>query len=106
MFSINQNQFKEKSDDHYFKLPYIGNLSHHFKVKRQKLWKEFCQENFNIKLLFNPFKVKNYFSYKEPIPNDLKSFLVYKLTTANSCSSSYIGKTCRHVKTRIEEQKG
>ena len=38
----------------------------------------------------------------DPIPNDLKSFLVYKFTCA-SCSSGYIGETCRHFKTRIEE---
>ena len=36
------------------------------------------------------------------IPNDLKSFLVCTYTCA-SCSSSYIGKTCHHFKTRIEE---
>ena len=28
-FSSNQNQLKYTSDVHYFKLPYIGNLSHH-----------------------------------------------------------------------------
>ena len=87
---------------HYFKLPYIANLSHHIKKKLLKLCKEFCKENFNIKLVFNSFKIKNYFAYKDPIPNDLKSFLVYKFTCA-SCSSSYIGETCRHFKTRIEE---
>ena len=43
-----------------------------------------------------------YFSYKDPIPDDLKSLLVYKLTCA-SCSSSYIGETGHHFKTRIEE---
>ena len=32
----------------------------------------------------------------------MQSFLVYKFTCA-SCSSSYIGETCRHFKTRIEE---
>ena len=32
----------------------------------------------------------------------MKFFLVYKFTCA-SCSSSYIGETCRHFKTRIEE---
>ena len=32
----------------------------------------------------------------------MKSFLVYKFTCAG-CSSSYIGETCRHFKTRIEE---
>ena len=56
-----------------------------------KLCKEFCKENFNIKLI-----------HLNPIPDDLKSFLVYKVTCA-SCNSSYIGETCRHFKTRIEE---
>ena len=87
-FSINQNQLKDKSDVH-------------IKNKLSKLCKEFCKENFNIKLVFGSFKIKNYFSYKDPILNDLKSFLVYKFTCA-SCSSSYIGKTCRHFKTRID----
>ena len=87
----------EKTPDiHYFKLPYIGNLSHHIKNKLLKLCKEFCKENFNIKLVFNSFKIKNYFSYKDPILDDLKSFLVYGFTCA-SCSTSY------HFKTRIEE---
>ena len=102
-FSSSQNQLKDTSDVHYFKLPYIGNLSHHIKNNLLKLCKEFYRENFNIKLVFNSFKLKNYFSYKIPIPNDLKSFLVYKLTCA-SCSSSYIGERCRHFKTRIEQQ--
>ena len=56
----------------------------------------------NIKLVFNLFKIKNYFAYEDLIPNNLKSFLVYKFTCA-SCSSCYIGETCRHFKTRIEE---
>ena len=78
------------------------NLWHHNKAKLSKLCKEFCKEKFKIKIVFNSFKIKIYFSYKDPIPNDLKSFLVYKFTCA-SCISSYIGETCRHFKTRIEE---
>ena len=89
-FSSNQNQLKDKSDGHFFKLPYIGNLSQQIKYKLSKLCKEFWKENFNIKLVFNLFKIENYFAYKEPIPNDLKSFLVCKFTCA-TCSSSYIG---------------
>ena len=83
-------------------IPYIGILSHHIKNKLSKLSKEFCKENFNIKLIFSSFKIKNYFSCKDPIHNDLKPFLVYKFTCA-SCSSSSIGETCHHFKTRIEE---
>ena len=101
-FSSHQNQLKDKLDVHYFKLPYIGNLLHHIKNKLSKLCKEFHKENFNIKLVFSSFKIKSYFAYKDPIPNDLKSFLVYRFTCA-SCSSSYIGKNCCHFKTRIEE---
>ena len=60
----------------------MGNLSHHIKNKLSKLCKEFCKENFNMKLVFNSFKMESYFSYKDPIPDDLKSFLVYKFTCA------------------------
>ena len=118
MFSSNENQLKDISDAFYFKLPYIGNLS--------KLCKEFCKENFNIKLVFNSFKIKNYFSCKDAIPDDLKLFIAYKFTCASysssyinnpddlksfiaykftcvSCSSSYTDKTCCHFKSRIEE---
>ena len=59
-FSSNQNQLKDKSDVHYFKLPYIGNLSHHIKIKLLRLCKEFCKENFNITLVFDSFKIKKY----------------------------------------------
>ena len=83
------------------KLPYIDKLSNQIKIKLSKLCKEFCTESFNIKLVFNSFKIKNYFSYKDPIPNDLKTFLVYEFT-CTSCSSSYICGTC-HLKTMIEE---
>ena len=101
-FSSNQNQLKDKSDVHFFKLSYIGNLSNHIKNKLSKLCKEFCKENFNTKLVFNSFKIKNYFSYKDAISNDLKSFLIYK-STCTICNSSYFGQTCYHFKTRIEE---
>ena len=43
-FPSNRNQLKDKSDVHYFKLPYIGNVSHHIKMKLSKLCKEFCKE--------------------------------------------------------------
>ena len=101
-FSSNQNQLTDRSDVHVFKLPYMGNLSHHIQNKLSKLYKEFCKENVNIKLFFTSFKIKNYFSYKDSIPDDLKSLLIYKFS-CTSCSSSYTGKTCRHFKTRIEK---
>ena len=55
-------------------------------------------------VVLNSFKIKSYFSQKDPIPDDLKSFLVYKFTCTSSSGSSYIGGTCHHFKTRTEEQ--
>ena len=40
-FFSNRSQLKEKSDVHFFKLPYSGNSSHHIKNKLSKLCKEF-----------------------------------------------------------------
>ena len=60
-FSSKQNQLKDKCDVHYFKLSHVGNLSHHIKNNLSKLCKEFRKENFNINLVFNSFKIKNYF---------------------------------------------
>ena len=37
--SSKQNQLKDKSDVHYVKLPHIGHLSHHIKLKLSKLCK-------------------------------------------------------------------
>ena len=66
-FSSTQNELKDKSDVHYFKLRYIGNLSHHLKNVLSKVCKEFCKGKLNIKLVFNSFKIKIYFSYNDLI---------------------------------------
>ena len=47
-FSSSKNQLKDTSDVYYFKIPYIGSLSHHMKSKISKLCKEFCKKKFDI----------------------------------------------------------
>ena len=44
-------------------LPYTANVSQNVRNKFSKLCKSFCEENFNIEIVFNPFKTKTYFSY-------------------------------------------
>ena len=56
-FSSDQNQLKDTCDVHYSKSPYIRNLLQHIKNQLRKLWKGFCQENANIKLVFTSFKI-------------------------------------------------
>ena len=82
-FSSNQNELKGTSNVYYFKLPCIGKFSDHIKNKLCELCNEFCKENFKIKLVFNSFKIKSHFSNKDPIPDKLKYFLVYKFTSAS-----------------------
>ena len=101
-FSRRQNQSKDTFEVHYFKLPYIDNLLHHIKNKLSKLCKEFYKENVNIWLVFTSFKIKNYFSYKGSIPDNSKFFQAYKFIYT-TCSSSYIGETCRYFKSRMEQ---
>ena len=55
-------------------------------------------KNMRLVILFDMFlnssftRTKSYFSYKDPISDDVKSFLVCKFIWV-SCSSSYIGKS-------------
>lgn len=49
----------------------------HIKIKLSKLCKQFWKEKVDITLVFSSAKIKNHFSYKDPIPDDLKCFLVY-----------------------------
>ena len=83
------------------KLPYIGKYSEHVQKKISKICKQYCKEN-NIKIVFTSSKITNYFSVKGATPYFLKSFLVYKVICGR-CKSCYIGETCRHFLTRIDE---
>ena len=47
-FSGNQNQLKEKSDVHYFKLSFIGNLLHHIKINFQNFAKSFVKKTLKL----------------------------------------------------------
>ena len=46
--------------------------------------------------------MKSFFSAKDNIPKNLKSFLVYKFICAG-CNACYIGETARHFSVRINE---
>ena len=70
-------------------------------IENNKTVKQYCNEN-NVKIVFTSFKISNYFSVKDATPYFLKSFLVYKFICAR-CKSCYIGETCRHFITRIDE---
>ena len=98
----NSEQSNPESDKTLFrKLPYIGKYSEQVQEKLSKICKQFCKDA-DLKIVFTSFKSNNCFSTKDKAPYFLKSFLVYKFVCAR-CNSCYIGETCRHFKTRIDE---
>ena len=98
----NSDQSNPESDKtRFYKLPYIGKYSEQVQKKLSKFCKQFCKDA-DLKIVFTSFKINNYFSTKDKTPYFLKSFLVYKFVCAR-CNSCYIGETCRHFKTRIDE---
>ena len=47
-------------------------------------------------------RLRNYFDFKDSVPETLRSNLIYKFA-CRSCTASYIGKTYRHFKVRVSE---
>ena len=98
----NSDQSNPESDEtRSHKLPCIGKYSEQGQIKLPKTCKQFSKDA-DHKIAFTSFKINNYFSTKDKTTYFLKSFLVYKFVCAR-CNSCYIGKTCRHFKTRINE---
>ena len=56
----------------------------------------------DIKLVFSSFKIGNLFGVKDPVPDGLRSRVVYKFVCA-VCNACYVGETFRHFSTRVRE---
>ena len=84
-----------------YKLPYIGHILTNVKRKINRFCKYYCK-SLNIKVALTPFKVADMFNVKNPIPESLKSFVVYKFVCPG-CNACYIDETARHLLTTIKE---
>ena len=56
----------------------------------------------DVKLVFSSFKIDNLFGVKDPVPDGLRSHVVYKFVCAG-CNACYIGETCQHFSTHVRE---
>ena len=63
--------------------------------------KHYCND-LDIKLAFSSFKIGNFFGVKDPVPDWLRSRVVYKFVCAG-CNACHVGETCRHFSTRVRE---
>ena len=89
----------------FFKLPFHGEES--FKIRKNliKLFSNFYPQ-IKLNIVFQSgYRLKNMFKFKDTIPIPLRSSLVYKYN-CNRCNSVYVGKTSRHLSTRVSEHLG
>ena len=63
--------------------------------------KRYCND-LDITLVFSSFKISFLFGVKDPVPDGLRSRVVYKFVCAG-CNACYVGETCRHFSTRVRE---
>ena len=94
-----QDEVPEKR--YTFGVPYLGNASRHYKKKVASLIKEHL--GVDISPYDTSCKVSEFFSLKSITPFALKARLVYKFTCLRDSDTYYIGKTKRHLVTRVKE---
>ena len=83
-------------------LSYLGNISSITKNRLNRCNSErlkLCK----LKIIFETGnRLKNYFRFKDRVPETLKCNFVYKFK-CGSCTASYYGKTYRNMKVRVSE---
>ena len=72
--------------------------------KIDQLCKRFCK-SLKVNLVFTSEKLRWAFSTKDPYKSERLSKIVYNFVCA-SCNASYVGQTCKHLATRIDEHFG
>ena len=86
-------------------LPYLGNISSITKKRQNRCIGKrlkFCK----LKIIFQTGnRLKNYFRFKDRVPETLQSNFDYKFK-CRSCTASYYSKTYRHMKVRVSEHQG
>ena len=86
-------------------LHFLGDISLQLRTKLRKLFKNilnYCK----VQIVFkSQRRLSSQFRFKEPLPYDLMSKVVYKYTCGR-CNSSYYNETNRHLRVRAGERIG
>ena len=98
-----KKQTQQEGISQFITIPYFGHSSIAFAHKMRQSFKR--HYNVNLQCSFNTTKIKNFFSLKCPTPKLLKANVVYKFDCLCDINISYIGKTKRHLATRIKEHR-
>ena len=85
----------------YYKLPYRGKFSEETQLKLDTISSRFCK-SIKVKLVFTAFKIGQYLSPKDRLPDKYRSWVVYKFICPG-CNTRYIGETSLHLTTRSDQ---
>ena len=86
-------------------LVFLGKISIVVKKKLQQIFKE-CGKGLHLRIVFkSPNRLRNGFSFKDALPKNMDSLLLYKFT-CDACNCVYIGETKRHFQVRAYEHLG
>ena len=86
-------------------LPYLGSISLQTRIKLKKSLKNILN-CYKLQIVFkNKTRLGNNFHFKDQIPKDLTSGVVYKFQ-CGLCNESYYGECVRHLNVKIGEHVG
>ena len=94
-----------ESETYYAVLPYFGSQSEKLKLEMSKLINRYLPDITLRIVLFNGYKISKLFNFKDKVPLDMRTKLIYKYVCAK-CASEYVGMTSRNFYIRICEHKG
>ena len=92
-------------DEFYVSLPYLGPISHEMERFFLKVLNpSYPQISFKFSFK-NKFQLKSFFNFKDRLPADLRSHIIYEFQ-CESCQDSYIGSTTKQAKVRFSQHLG
>lgn len=102
---IPQENLRKKKTNVYLKLPYYGTYSKTIQKEITKILSPIFT-NHEFRFIFtNNFNLSSLFPYKDKVPTELQTRVIYKYI-CDSCNKSYYGETSRNFRTRMYEHAG
>lgn len=83
-------------------LPFLGKASLEMKSRITHMFKDLLPSVKVNVILSSKYRLSSVFKFKDKIPDDLRSHILYKFS-CTSCNAKYIGETTRHLKVRLSE---
>ena len=101
----NSNIFEVPKLELYFKFPFFGTQSDKLKTELTNVLNKYFPYIKPKFIFINNFKTGNFFKFKDELPKDCVSGVVYKFCCP-LCGGFYIGSTIKTLKCRVSQHNG